>query len=57
MEVMSDETISNKSRCYQCRYENHRCVRVTNSDQLAIQNVLNNQSQKTGVLEIIERDT
>ena len=33
------------------------CVRVTNSDQLAIQNVLNNQSQKTGVLEIIERDT
>lgn len=33
------------------------CVRITNSDQLAIQNVLNNQSQKTGVLEIIERDT
>lgn len=33
------------------------CVRVTNGDQLVIQNVLNNQSQKTGVLEIIERDT
>ena len=33
------------------------CVRVTNGDQLTIQNVLNNQSPKTGELEIIERDT
>jgi len=41
----------------QSQYQKCTCVRVTNSDQLAIQNVLNNQSQKTGVLEIIERDT
>lgn len=32
------------------------CVRVSNSDQSAIQNVLTSQSQKSGVLEITERN-